>query len=98
MKQCEWCNTSFRPAVSYQIYCGPDCRDEATKEKIADRHKEMRRRKRSKKERVCAAGCGTVLSVYNDDNICSACFINVREINKKLKEVKALMHNYEDKT
>ena len=98
MKQCEWCNKQFKPSVSYQIYCGQECRDEATKEKIADRHKEMRRRKRSKKERLCSAGCGTVLSVYNDDNICSSCFINVREINKKLKQVKAFMHNYEDKT
>ena len=98
MKQCEWCNKPFKPAVSYQIYCGADCRDEATKEKIADRHKEMKRMKRSSKERVCSAGCGTVLSVYNDDNLCGSCFVNVRELNKKLKQVKAFMHNYEDKT
>lgn len=98
MKHCEWCNQSFKPAVSYQIYCSVDCRDAATKEKIAERHKELRRRKRSNKVRMCAAGCGTILSVYNDDNICSSCFVNVREVNKKIKQIKALMHNYEDQT
>lgn len=98
MKHCEWCNNSFSPSVSYQIYCGIDCREQATKEKIADRHRELKRIKRSNKTRICVGGCGTVLSVYNDDNMCGSCFINVRELNKKLKQIKALMHNYEDKT
>lgn len=84
--------------MSYQIYCTTTCRDFATKEKVADRHRELRRIKRSGKERYCIAGCGTKLSVYNDDNICNTCFINIRETNKRLKQLKALMHNYEDKT
>jgi hypothetical protein len=98
LKQCEWCNHAFKPSVSYQIYCNVACRDEATKEKIADRHKEIKRLKRATKERKCAAGCGTILSVYNDDTVCGSCFVNVRELNRKLKQVKAFMHNYEDKT
>jgi hypothetical protein len=39
VKLCERCNTNFSPKVSYQIYCGTKCRDDATKEKITERRK-----------------------------------------------------------
>ena len=32
-KNCELCGKDYAARVSYQIYCGPTCRTEATKEK-----------------------------------------------------------------
>lgn len=97
MKQCSWCDKLFKPTVSYQIYCSTECRDESTKQKIVERHKVLRRRKRKEKIRFCAGGCGTKLSLYNDDKMCNACSINSKQVNKKIKEIKDLMHDYEDR-
>lgn len=93
MKACDWCNKQFKPSVSYQIYCSVDCRDEATKEKIAERHKILRIQNRHRKTRVCAGGCGSKLSVYNETNLCSKCSVNIKEVNLKIKEIKRLMNN-----
>lgn len=98
MKQCDWCNNFFTPAVSYQVYCGIECREEATKEKIVERHRQVKRNKRHSKDRMCAGKCGVKLSVYNDHKWCDNCYINDKEVNKKIKEIKALMHDYQDDT
>lgn len=98
MKQCEWCDKPFKSNVSYQIYCSVECRKLATKEKIVERHKILRRKKRKSKQRLCAGGCGVTLSVYNDENLCDACHISQKVWNKKIKEIKELMHEYEDDT
>lgn len=97
MKSCEWCDNQFKPSVTYQIYCSSICRDNATKEKIVERHKVLRRKKRKNKIRFCANGCGSTLSIYNDDVLCNNCSINNRQVAKKIKEIKVLMHDYEDK-
>ena len=91
MKLCSWCDSTFRPTVSYQIYCSPECRTQATKEKILERHKVLRRQKRKDKQRVCAAGCGTILSMYNDSKYCDNCIIHQSLVDKKLKEIRGLM-------
>lgn len=91
-KHCDWCDTSFETSISYQIYCSPECREQATKEKIAQRYAITRRAKRHGKKRECKA-CGTALSVYNDDLLCQACIINPVEVNKALKEIKGLGKN-----
>lgn len=88
-KFCEWCDTSFEPSVSYQIYCSPECREQATKEKIAERYNIKRRANASRKARVCKA-CNTKLSTYNDDNLCAKCIVNPLEVSKTLKEIKGL--------
>lgn len=90
MKPCEWCDSRFKPNVSYQIYCSPHCRSEATKEKIAQRYEMAKRKKRKSKNRKCAAGCGTTLSVYNDESICYDCSINPKDVNKALKKIKGM--------
>ena len=97
MKLCSWCDNAFSPTVSYQIYCTTQCRDEATKEKISERHKILRRKKRRSKVRVCAGGCGTTLSVYNDEPMCNNCSVNDKQVNKKIKEIKGMMHDYESR-
>jgi hypothetical protein len=90
MTACSWCTGSFTPAVSYQIYCSPECRDLATKEKIASRYVVNRLKKRSKKERRCSGGCGMLISIYNNNGFCSGCMTNKRKVDKMLKELKGL--------
>ena len=98
MKLCNWCDTRFEPTVSYQIYCSTDCRTQATKEKIVERHKILKRKKREGKVRNCVQ-CGTSLSVFNDEPLCYNCEINHRQVTKVLKELKKLgLMDYEDNT
>lgn len=94
MKSCERCDTKFNPRVTYQIYCSDTCRDEATKEKIAERYLRTRRQKRIGKKRVCLGGCGVQLSIYNDDGFCANCNISKKAVDKMLKQIKGYF-NYE---
>lgn len=96
MKHCQWCDAAFVAAVKYQIYCSPECRDAATKEKIAQRYAIERRNRLMLKERKCKS-CGSKLSAYNDDQICFSCIVNPNFVKKMLKEIKELSEN-EDRT
>lgn len=89
MKNCKWCDHEFESKISYQIYCSEECRDLATKEKIAQRYIQTRRQKRKGKNRVCKK-CGEKLSIYNDDPLCSQCDINPSDVKKALKDIKGL--------
>lgn len=95
MKSCDWCNKQFDPAVSYQIYCSIGCREEATKEKIAERHKFLKIKNRRSKQRACSGGCGGRLSAYNEDTICASCSVNIKEVTLGLKEIKRLINETE---
>jgi uncharacterized protein YmfQ (DUF2313 family) len=95
LKQCSWCNKGFSPTVSYQIYCSTDCRDSATKEKIAERQQFLKRKKRNQKTRHCAGGCGTQLSIYNDGELCDKCHVNVKQLKQKIKELKGFLKDDE---
>lgn len=88
MKECAWCCSYFEPTTSYQIYCGPACRKEATKEKIRDRGRQAIIKRRSKKKRMCANGCGTPLSIYNDNKVCNKCSTNDKLVNKAINNIK----------
>lgn len=88
MKSCERCDNKFTPKVSYQIYCSDSCRDEATKDKIAERYLRIKRQRRIGKKRFCIGGCGVQISIYNDDGFCSNCNINKKIVDKMLKEVR----------
>ena len=91
MKLCDRCDTYFEPKVSYQIYCSELCRDEATKEKIAERYQITRRQKRKGKKRLCLGGCGVQLSIYNDFGFCSNCNVSEKQVAKMLKELKGFI-------
>lgn len=91
MRLCERCETPFNPKVSYQIYCGNSCREEATKAKIAERYQITRRQKRKGKKRLCLGGCGEQLSIYNDSGFCSNCNVNKKEVDKMLKQIKGFI-------
>ena len=87
MKTCQWCDSSFEAKVGYQIYCSSECREAATKEKIAKRYLISRRNKLMNKKRSCKS-CGSPLSAYNDEPICQACVVNPADVSKALKEIK----------
>lgn len=91
-KHCEWCDHQFQTKISYQIYCSAECRDCATKEKIAARYLITRRAKRYKKPRKCRS-CESPLSMYNDEPLCQRCTVDPTEVNKALREIKKLKEN-----
>lgn len=87
MKNCKWCDKPFVTAITYQIYCSPECRESATKEKIAARYQISRRQKRKGKDRVCKS-CSAPLSIYNDDPLCFTCNVNPKDVLRALKDIK----------
>lgn len=91
MKLCNRCDTYFKPRVSYQIYCSDICREESTKEKIAERYLATRRQKRYGKKRNCLGGCGISLSMYNDSGFCANCNVSEKAVNKMIKELKGFI-------
>ena len=91
MKLCNRCDKAFNPKVSYQIYCGIECRDIATKDKIVQRYHITRRQKRVGKVRKCLGGCGVDLSIYNDSGFCPNCNVNKKEVDKMLKQIKGFI-------
>jgi len=88
-KHCRWCDTNFETNISYQIYCSAECRDAATKEKIAARYLQTRRNKRKDKNRACK-NCLKPLSIYNDHPLCHNCEIDESDVTKVLKNIKGL--------
>lgn len=94
MKNCQWCDNSFKTEVSYQIYCSAECRDSATKEKIAARYIITRRQKRKGKTRKCTS-CDKDLSIYNDEPLCTNCSVNPKDVAKVLKNIRGLANGKE---
>jgi len=88
IKHCEWCDDSFNTESKNQIYCSVECRTLATKQKIIQRYRITKARERIGKERRCAGGCNTFLSVYNDNGFCDTCLVNNKKVDKTLKEIK----------
>jgi hypothetical protein len=88
LKLCNRCDNYFSPKVSYQIYCSENCREESTREKIAERYLVSRRQKRIGKNRRCLGGCNTSLSIYNDSGFCANCNVSKKAVDKMLKELK----------
>ena len=91
MKLCSRCETYFIPKVSYQIYCSELCREESTREKIAERYQATKRQKRLGKVRKCLGGCDTSLSIYNDSGFCANCNVSAKQVAKMLKELKGFI-------
>lgn len=92
VKRCNWCDNSFETEISYKIYCSEECRNAATKEKIANRYLITRRSSTGRKNRKCKQ-CGSRLSIYNDDSLCQNCLINPKDVSKALKDMKDLFND-----
>lgn len=95
MKHCQWCDTAFETAISYQIYCSPECRTFATREKIAERYSISKRNDRLNKKRICKS-CGARLSIYNDSNTCLACDVNPNDVKKALRDMRGIANGKPD--
>jgi len=91
VKLCSRCDTYFLPKVSYQVYCSELCREESTREKIAQRYEATRRQKRIGKVRKCLGGCDTSLSIYNDSGFCANCNVSAKQVAKMIKELKGFI-------
>ena len=87
-KICQWCENDFKSPSPNQIYCSTECRLESTKQKVTQRYQQVKIKNRIGKERRCAGGCNTLLSVYNDDTFCNSCLVNNKKVDKFLKDVK----------
>lgn len=85
---CIVCDSLFIPNSNKQIYCSAECRQEASREKILERYNVEKRKKRKGKDRRCAGGCNTILSIYNDAGMCDYCLTNNKKMQNFLKEVK----------
>ena len=88
MSFCVWCDKEFDKKSQKQIYCSTECRHQASKEKILERYHIEKRKKRKSRTRLCAGGCNTPLSVYNDSGLCSKCIVNKKRLNNFVKELK----------
>lgn len=95
-KICGWCNEEFTYRSKNQIYCSTECRLEATKQKIVERSQVAKFRSRQGKERRCAGGCNTLISVYNDAGFCNSCLINKKKVDKFIRDLKDYFY-YEEK-
>jgi len=93
-KHCSWCDHIFETSVSYQIYCSPECRQDATREKIAERYVQTRQQRRIGKDRRCKS-CDKPLSIYNDDDLCDICYVNPKEVRAVLRELKRMTKDEE---
>lgn len=85
---CVWCDDEFERKSSKQIYCGAECRQLASKTKILERYHMEKRKKRVGKVRLCAGGCGTPLSIYNDTGKCDNCIIHKKKMKSFMKDLK----------
>ena len=95
-KFCKQCDEQFDSNNKNQIYCSSDCRSLATKEKIMQRYKVSKAQSRVGKDRKCAGGCGTIISIYNNIGFCNSCMLSKRKLDQALKDIKGLF-DYEQK-
>jgi hypothetical protein len=96
VKQCEQCQKYFKAKVTYQIYCSPECRDVATRAKIAERYNSSKRKRRIGKIRKCLGGCGLQLSIYNESGFCANCNISEKAVKKMLRNIKGYFDYEQD--
>jgi len=90
-KHCNWCDSQFVTELSYQIYCSAECREKATKEKIAEKYFQNKIKKRIGKTRLCKQ-CNKQLSIYTEETICQSCEINPTDVDDILKEIKGIIN------
>lgn len=69
----EDCEKTFEPQVHNAVYCSVECRKVVTNKNVLDKYYEKKERKANKK-RICKnKDCKTILSMYNEEDICEPC-------------------------
>lgn len=76
---CQYCGAEFVAATANQVYCSPEHTRRASNDKIIERY--HAKRKAKTQERICP-GCGSKLSKYNSDDICSPCQLKKKELDR----------------
>jgi hypothetical protein len=66
------CTAEFQPKTHNQRYCSDEHCRLATNARIMENYYRKKAR-RAGQERMCAEGCGTKLSRYNDSDVCNGC-------------------------
>ena len=85
------CGKEFTPKTHNMKYCSDECCRIATNEKLKADYYDKKARLAGKK-RICkTAGCGSVLSRYNEGKVCNKCIAKV-ESNKR-KSLLEMMKN-----
>lgn len=83
MKICKECNNKFDAKTHNQKYCSNECCRIATNKRIMEKYYAKKARLNGE-QRMC--GCGSPLSRYNAEDICSVC----ESKNKKNKRYTAM--------
>lgn len=52
------------------------------------RYKVSKAASRVGKNRKCAGGCGTRISIYNDVGFCNVCMVSKKKLDQALKEIR----------
>jgi len=91
MAYCAFCDIQFESSSAKHIYHNEECRVQASRLKTLERQRIKKIEKRQHKERRCAGGCGTILSIYNDMPMCTQCLANDKRLKKFMAEIKELI-------
>jgi len=68
----EECGRIYEPKVHNSVYCSTECRRVVTNKKVLNKYYEKKDKKNSKR-RICKKkDCETILSRYNEEDICEA--------------------------
>ena len=91
---CAYCGTEFKTLMKNQKYCSVNCREIATKQKIIERSRIVRNKRKIKNPKSCKGSCGTIISIYNRNGFCNVCKIDNKKTEDVLREIK-LFFDYE---
>lgn len=82
------CRKEFEPHRHNQKYCCSECCKDATNKRIKDKYYATKKRLNGE-TRVCITkNCGTVLSRYSENEVCSKCLaIEAAEQRDQLKRI-----------
>lgn len=69
----EDCEKLFEAKVHNAVYCSPECRAVVTNKKVLDKYYANKERKKNKKRQCETPSCKTILSSYNEEDICGPC-------------------------
>lgn len=87
----ETCSNTFSPKTHNQKYCCDECCRVATNLKIKKKYYENKERLRGKKRMCKRSGCKTLLSRYNENDICEKC-----QANRVTKEKDEILRIFND--
>lgn len=76
------CGQLFEAKTHNQRYCSDECCRMATNARLMKQYYEKKARRQGH-IRVCASGCGTRLSRYNDGDECQSCAAAKESENRK---------------